>query len=124
MDRRHRAGRDDEAEEAERAVGGSKEEPLADPAAHAAVGHVALELGGEPVAVRERRLERGPDQLARVGRALRPFDLPSHRRDERSHEGRVEHELVGLERRQSVVIVQVTHGRSVSLPRGPVHGSQ
>jgi hypothetical protein len=52
------------------------------------------------------------------------FDLGSHRGDERSHEGRVENELVGREGRQSVVIVQVTHGRSLSLGAGPAPGSQ
>ncbi len=69
VDRGHRARRHDEAEQAQRAVCRAEEEPLADASTHAAVGHVPLELGREPVALGEGLLEEGPDALARLGGA-------------------------------------------------------
>ena len=42
---RHRPGRHDKTEQAERAIGGSEEKPLADPAAHPALRSILLELG-------------------------------------------------------------------------------
>ena len=113
VDRGHRPGRHDEAEQAERTVGGAEEEPLADAATHAAVGHVALELSRQPVATRQRLLEDGTDALAGIGGGRRVVDLLAHRGDELADERRVEHVLVGLERRQPVVVVQVAHDQRV-----------
>ena len=42
---RHRPGRHDKTEQEERAIGGSEEKPLADPAAHPALRSILLEFG-------------------------------------------------------------------------------
>ena len=78
VDRRHRAAGHDQAEQAQRPVRGSVEQPLADPAAHPAVGHVALKLRRE--ASRGRRAApRSPGEAPRTPpvpsaqrRSLRP----------------------------------------------------
>src|SRR5438552_11570226 len=93
VDRRLRAGRDDEREERQRAVAGAIEEPLADAAAHPALGRGGSVGGRKPVGVGEKLREPGPDRLARVlrrgGAGDRRFDV-GH---ERSHDRRVEDEL-------------------------------
>ena len=63
VDRRLRAGRHDQAEQAQRAVGGTVEEPLADAAAHAALGRVCWYSAGSQSrrasSCDEERLDRG-----------------------------------------------------------------
>src|SRR6476660_7398989 len=60
----HRAGRDDEAEQRERAIGGAEEEPLADATSHAALCCRLLVTLRKPVAVLEQPGEKRLDRFA------------------------------------------------------------
>jgi hypothetical protein len=93
VDRRLRAGGDDEREERQRPVGGAVEEPLRDPAAHAALENRRLELGGEPRLVGEQFGEGRSDRVARFLRRGSSRNPRLHVRYERPHVGRVEDEF-------------------------------
>src|SRR5215471_15695085 len=64
VDRRRRTGGHDEREERQRLIAGPVEQPLADPAAHAAVRDRLGKLVGEPPLVGEQLGEAGSDRIA------------------------------------------------------------
>ena len=92
--RRLRAGGHDEREERERAVLGAEEQPLADAAAHAAVGVALLEALGQPVGVGEQLGEGGPDRVAGLRGRSGVLDRGAHAGDEVTHDRGVEQVLV------------------------------
>ena len=95
VDGGRRAGRDDESEERERLVLGPVEEPLADPAAHAAPGYRRSQLVGKPGMVGEQLGEPRPDRLARGLRRRSGRDLVADLVDEGPNDRRIEDVLPG-----------------------------
>src|SRR6266511_3726133 len=90
-----RARRDDEREERERAVAGTEEQPLPDPAAHAAIGRRRGVLRRQPPLVCEQGREARTDRIASRLRRLRDGQHPTNRGDELTHRVSREDVLVG-----------------------------
>ncbi len=73
-------------------------------------GTSRLNSAGSQSRLRQRLLEDGPDALAGIGGGRRDRSICSRTvATSVADERRVEHVLVGLERRQPVVVVQVAH---------------
>jgi hypothetical protein len=64
VDRRLGAARDDEREQRQRAVAGAEQQPLADPAAHAALRVALLVALGQPVRIGQQLGEARADRVA------------------------------------------------------------
>src|SRR5262245_25882274 len=94
VDRRRRAGWDDEREQRERFVAGPVEQPLPDPAAHAAVRDGLCELVRKPALISEQLGEARADRLGGVLRRRRRCDGRLHVGDEVADDSRVEDVLV------------------------------
>ena len=108
---RHRLRWHNQAEQRERAVSGAEEQPLADPAAHPALGRRLLVPLRKPRAIGEEPAEERLDQLAGAGGRGRLVDPRPGVRDELAHERDIEDELVLVERRQR--LMEVAHGSSL-----------
>src|SRR5436305_5248206 len=94
--RRLRLGGNDEAEQRERAVARSVEQPLADPTTHPTLGCGLLILRRQPAGIGEEPSELRPDQLNGLAGRPRRSDHPPNRIEERPDDGSVEDELVQL----------------------------
>ena len=94
----HRPRRDDEAEQAEGAIGGSKQEPLADATAHPALRRILLEPLWQPIRAGEEFPERWPEQPTGLGCRPGPLDGRAHAVDEAADDRRIEDPLVLFER--------------------------
>src|SRR5438309_7035346 len=113
--RRHRARWHDEAEERERPVGRTEEQPLADTSAHPALARRLLVALREPCGIGEKPGEERLDPVARVARRRRLTDVRAHLADDLAHAGRVEDVLVVLQWRQRML--EFTQPASRSLRR-------
>ena len=107
----HRPGWHDQAEQTERAVGGAKEKPLADTAAHPTVRRILLKPRRQPIWSGQQRLESRLDRRDTSRRVRRTFDRHEHAADEAADQGRVEYPLVVLEGLEGLLIENVAHRR-------------
>jgi hypothetical protein len=105
----HRPRWDDKAEQAERAIGGSKEQPLADAAAHPALRRILLEPLGQPIRSGEKLLKAWPEEPAGLGRGGGPVDGRASAVDEVMDDRRIEDPFVIFEGVESVLIDNVAH---------------
>jgi hypothetical protein len=107
----HRPRWHDKAEQAERAIGGSKEKPLADATAHPALRRILLEPIWKPIRLAEKCPEARPEQPTALGCGRGPLDGRARAIDEATDDRRIERPLVLFEGVESVLIDNVAHRR-------------
>jgi hypothetical protein len=105
----HRPRWHDKAEQAEGAIGGSKEKPLADAIAHPALRRILLEPPWQPIRPCEKFPEAGPEQPTGLGCGRGPLDGRAGSFDEAVDDRRIEGPLVLFEGVESVLIDNVAH---------------